>query len=201
VQLELLGEYYHARYGVDFRSLRYPGVISSLAMPGGGTTDYAVEVYHEALATGRYTCFLRADATLPMIYMPDLLRATVELMDAPDAALTQRTYNVGAFSFAPAEIAASIAAQMPGFEMAYAPDFRQAIAETWPRVLDDSIARRDWGWAPHYDVDAMTADMLASLGPVRPKAAAALKAATREAAEKRQALAESLATADDAVKV
>jgi threonine 3-dehydrogenase len=195
VHLELLGEYYHSKFGVDFRSLRYPGVISSLAMPGGGTTDYAVEIYHEALAHGRYTSFLSEDTVLPMIYMPDLLKATTDLMCAPVECLTQRTYNVGALSFNPAELAESIAEHLPGFEIDYKPDFRQQIATTWPQVLDDHIARHDWGWAHEYDLDRMTADMLASLGPIQPEAIAQLKEATKSAAAKRKALLQFLAKA------
>ena len=195
VHLELLGEYYHNKYGLDFRSLRYPGVISSAAKPGGGTTDYAVEIYHEALAHGRYTSFLSEDTVLPMIYMPDLLKATTDLMCAPVECLTQRTYNVGALSFNPAELAESIAEHLPGFEIDYKPDFRQQIATTWPQVLDDHIARHDWGWAHEYDLDRMTADMLASLGPIQPEAIAQLKEATKSAAAKRKALLQFLAKA------
>ena len=170
-------------------------------MPGGGTTDYAVEIFHEALARGRYTCFLKEDAMLPMMYMPDLLKATSDLMLAPDEALTQRTYNVGAISFTPRELATAIRKEMPAFEMDYAPDFRQAIADTWPQRLDDSVARRDWGWQPAYDLDAMTRDMLQQLGPVRPDEAQSFSDAVREAAVKRRSVLDFLKESDEPVRV
>jgi threonine 3-dehydrogenase len=156
VYLELLGEYYHRKYGVDFRSVRYPGIISNLAMPGGGTTDYAVEIYHEALKTGRYTCFLKADSMMPMMYMPDCINAVIDLMEAPARGLTQRVYNVTGFSFTPKEVTESIQKQIPNFNATYLPDYRQAIADSWPRSLDDSIARKDWGWNPKFNLDSMS---------------------------------------------
>ena len=147
---ELLCEYYHRRWGVDARGLRYPGLISWTAQPGGGTTDYAVEIFHRALADGRYTCFLAADTRLDMMYMPDAVRAAVELMAAPADRLVHRNaYNVTAMQFTPAELAAAIRRQLPGFEIDYRIDpVRQAIAESWPRRLDDSAARAEWGWRP-----------------------------------------------------
>jgi nucleoside-diphosphate-sugar epimerase len=156
--------YYWQRYGVDVRSLRYPGLISYKSAPGGGTTDYAVEIYHEALSQRSYTCFLKQDTYLPMMYMPDAIRATIELMEAPADRISVRTsYNLSAMSFSPAEIAVSIQKQIPDFRMAYQPDYRQPIADSWPQSIDDSVARRDWGWKHEYDLDAMTVDMLQNL--------------------------------------
>eukprot|EP00850_Spirogloea_muscicola_P012418 SM000080S22933 [mRNA] locus=s80:210523:213393:+ [translate_table: standard] len=163
VHLELLGRYYARVYNVDFRSLRYPGIISAKAKPGGGTTDYAVEIYHEALLRRTYTCFLDAHQLLPMMYMPDCLKATVDLMTAPLEKLTQCVYNVTAMSFNPKELAGSIAAHVPGFKVHYKPDYRQGIADTWPRTINDSLARRDWGWQPQYNLNSMTADILNQL--------------------------------------
>lgn len=156
--------YFHHRYGVDVRSLRYPGLISYKSSPGGGTTDYAVEIFHAALEKKRYTSFLHADTRLPMMYMPDAIRATIELMEAPAAKIGVRTsYNVAGMSFSPAEIAAEIYKHIPGFEMAYAPDYRQQIADSWPQSIDDSSARDHWGWKPEYNLSAMTADMFMNL--------------------------------------
>ncbi|MCC7507482.1 MAG: NAD-dependent epimerase/dehydratase family protein [Saprospiraceae bacterium] len=153
--------YYFRRYGLDVRSMRYPGIIGYQSMPGGGTTDYAVDIYHYAVQHKPYECFLRADTRLPMLYMPDTIKATLQLMEAPSDRLTVRTsYNLAGMSFTPEEIAASIQKEMPGFQISYKPDFRQAIADSWPATIDDSAARRDWGWQPEYDLDAMTRDML-----------------------------------------
>jgi nucleoside-diphosphate-sugar epimerase len=160
--------WYHRVHGVDVRSLRYPGLISWKTAPGGGTTDYAIEIFHAALASGRYTSFLGADTALPMMYMPDAIRATLELMDAPAAAVRERqSYNLAGISFTPADLGAAIARQIPGFSIAYAPDFRQAIADSWPRSIDDGAAQRDWGWKGRYDLDAMVRDMLENLRPRR----------------------------------
>lgn len=164
--------WYHANHGVDVRSLRYPGLISHATAPGGGTTDYAVQIFHDALTTGHHRCFLAADQALPMMYMPDALRATIELMEAPAEAIRERgSYNVGALSFTPAALAAEIARHVPALQVTYEPDFRQAIAASWPRSVDDSAARADWGWAPAYDLSAMVTDMLAHLAAPLPLAA------------------------------
>lgn len=164
VYTELLGEYYHSKYGVDFRSLRFPGIISSEVPPGGGTTDYAVAIYYEALKSGRYTCFLKDDQVLPMMYMPDCLRSVSMLLEAPEDKLTSRTYNITGMSFTPTDLAAAIKRHLPKFEMTCIPDFRQKIAESWPRTIDDSAARQDWGWKEEYDIEAMTESMLLRLG-------------------------------------
>lgn len=163
VYLELLGLYYHKRYDVDFRSLRYPGIISSETLPGGGTTDYAVEIFYEALKHGKYTSFLSKDSELPMMYMPDCLKATQNLLEAAPETLTERVYNVNGCSFTPEQIAKQIQKYMPTFQIGYKPDFRQSIADSWPRSLDDSLAKKDWGWQPDYSLDAMTVDMLIKL--------------------------------------
>lgn len=156
--------YFNQRYGLDVRSLRYPGLISYKSAPGGGTTDYAVEIYHEAREEKHYTCFLKEDTYLPMMYMPDAIRATIELMEAPADRISIRTsYNISGMSFSPKEIGASVAKHIPGFTMAYKPDYRQAIADSWPRSIDDSVAARDWHWKPEYDLDKMTTDMFNNL--------------------------------------
>lgn len=157
---ELLGNYYYDKFGVDTRGIRFPGVISNVAPPGGGTTDYAVEIFYEALKKGTYECFLRPDTMLPMIYMPDCLRSFKELMDAPVMNLKHRTrYNLAAMSFTPAELAAEIQKHKPEFTITYKPDYRQEIADTWPKSIDDSCAREDWGWSHDYDLEAMVDDM------------------------------------------
>lgn len=160
--------YYFHKYGVDVRSLRYPGLISYKSEPGGGTTDYAVEIYHDALENGSYTSFLSPDTYLPMMYMPDAIRATIELMEAPADNLTIRTsYNISAISFSPAEIAESIKKHIPAFAINYEPDYRQAIANSWPQSIDDSVAANDWNWKSKYSLDDMTADMLANLKTIK----------------------------------
>jgi nucleoside-diphosphate-sugar epimerase len=162
---ELLCAYYHRRFGVDTRGLRLPGLISSKTPPGGGTTDYAVEIYYAAVQHGHYTCFLKADTRLDMMYMPDALHAAIALMEADGASLQHRNaYNITAMSVAPQDIAAAIRHERPDFTITYAIDpVRQAIADSWPRHLDDSAARLEWGWCPHYDLATMTRDMLAKL--------------------------------------
>ena len=157
--------YYHNKYGVDVRSVRYPGLISWKTLPGGGTTDYAVDIYHKALERGSYTCFLRKDTRLPMMFMEDAIRATLELMEIAAENLTVRSsYNLSAMSFTPAEIAQSISEQLPEFSVEYAPDFRQEIADSWPESIDDSQARTDWGWSPEYDLQKTTLEMISQLG-------------------------------------
>ncbi|MDH7913586.1 NAD-dependent epimerase/dehydratase family protein [Winogradskyella sp. SYSU M77433] len=157
-------EYYHNKYDVDVRSIRYPGIISHKAMPGGGTTDYAVEIYHEAIKNGTYECFLSEDTSLPMMFMEDAIKATTELMEAPSEKLTIRSsYNLAAITFTPKEIYESIKSLLPEFSISYNPDFRQAIADSWPSSIDDSVAREDWNWQHDFDLDAMTKVMLEEL--------------------------------------
>jgi nucleoside-diphosphate-sugar epimerase len=157
-------EYYFKHYGVDVRSLRYPGLISYKSAPGGGTTDYAIEIYIQALRDKDYQCFLSEETYLPMMYMPDAIRATIELMEAPKEKITIRSsYNLSAMSFSPKEIGQSITKHIPEFQLTYKPDFRQQIANSWPMSIDDSKAQADWGWKPHYDLDMMTEDMLHNL--------------------------------------
>jgi nucleoside-diphosphate-sugar epimerase len=156
--------YYFLKYGVDVRSLRYPGLISYKSAPGGGTTDYAVEIFHEAIKEKKYVCCLEENTELPMMYMPDAIRATIELMEAPASAISVRTsYNIAGMSFSPKEIAAGIAKYIPGFSISYQPDYRQDIADSWPGSIDDSVAAKDWGWEEQYDLTAMTKDMLNNL--------------------------------------
>lgn len=161
---ELWCNYYHRRHGLDVRSIRYPGVIGWQSIPEGGTTDYAVEIYHAALKDKHYTCFLEADTRLPMIYMPDVISGTIDLMKAKKEDISIRYgYNLSAMSFTPAEIATSIQKVIPEFTISYEPDFRQAIAASWSESIDDSQARKDWNWLPKYDLDAMTQDMIKNL--------------------------------------
>lgn len=161
---ELLSEYYSLKHGLDVRSVRFPGLISSEAKPGGGTTDYAVEIFYSAIQTGHYACFLRKDTTLPMMYMPDALRAAIELMESEaERVKLHRGYNVAAMSFSAGRLAAEIRRHLPGLSVMYSPDSRQAIADSWPRSIDDSAARRDWGWEEEYDLPTMVTDMLARL--------------------------------------
>lgn len=162
---ELLGDYYFYKFGLDVRGLRYPGIISHETLPGGGTTDYAVEIFYEAVKCGRYKCFLREDTRLPMMYMPDCINATIMLAEADLAGLRHHCdFNVSAMSFSAGELAAAIARYVPGFTVTYEPDFRQAIADSWPTSMDDTPAREEWGWKPQYELDAMVKDMLDVLG-------------------------------------
>lgn len=157
-------EYYHQKYGVDVRSIRYPGLIGWKSAPGGGTTDYAVHIYHEAIKTGSYTSFLAAGTTLPMMFMDDAIRATIELMEAPAEQVKIRSsYNVAGMSFDPEGIAASIRKHIPNFTLNYNPDFRQAIADSWPQSINDAEAREHWNWKPEFDLDKMTDVMLTNL--------------------------------------
>ncbi len=161
---ELLCRYYHQRFGVDVRSLRYPGLISYTTPPGGGTTDYAVEIFYAASEGTPYTCFVRPDTRLPMMYMPDAIRAALELMEADAERITVRTsYNLAGVSFAVDEMAREISRHVPELEVRYEPDRRQQIADSWPQEVDDSNARSDWGWHPEYDLPAIVRDMLANL--------------------------------------
>jgi nucleoside-diphosphate-sugar epimerase len=157
-------EYYHHKFGVDVRSIRYPGLISWTTLPGGGTTDYAVDIYYKALEENKYTCFLSEATALPMMYMDDAIKATIGIMQAPAEQVKIRSaYNLSAISFTPKEIAESIKKHLPEFEIDYEPDFRQAIADSWPASIDDSKAREDWGWQPDYDLEKMTSVMLENL--------------------------------------
>jgi len=162
---ELLCNYYYQKFGVDIRGVRYPGIISNETLPGGGTTDYAVGIYYDAIKYKKYTCFVNAETTLPMMYMPDAIKATIDLMQVDVARLKHHAdYNVAAMSFSAGELAAEIKKRIPEFECDYAPDFRQEIADSWPRSIDDSAAREEWGWEPSYDLSKMTDDMLTVLG-------------------------------------
>ena len=166
---ELMCRYYHTRYDVDVRSLRYPGLISYKEPPGGGTTDYAVEIFYAAVRSQPYSCFVRPSTRLPMMYMPDAIKAAVDVMEAPSEQINVRTsYNISAMNFSARELAHAIQERRPDFECRFDPDERQTIADSWPTNLDDSQARSDWHWQPDYDLDAMTEDMLKHLEPSTP---------------------------------
>lgn len=159
-------EYYFNKHGVDVRSIRYPGLISYTSLPGGGTTDYAVDIFYHAKKTNTYDCFLSENTALPMMYMEDAIRATIELMEAPKEEVKIRSsYNLGGISFTPAELAEAIEKVQPGFTIQYQPDFRQAIADSWPNSIDDSHAKADWGWKEKFDLDAMVKIMLENVNP------------------------------------
>src|SRR3989339_569222 len=162
---ELLADYYVRKFGLDVRGLRYPGIISNETLPGGGTTDYAVAIYYEAIKNKKYTCFVKEDTRLPMMYMPDCLKATCDLMEADFTKLKHHSdFNVGAMSFTVKDMADSIKKYIPEFQISYEPDFRQKIADSWPDSVDDTAAREEWGWKPSYNLDAMTQDMLKVIG-------------------------------------
>jgi len=157
-------EYYFKKFGVDVRSLRYPGLISWKTKPGGGTTDYAVDIYHSALLKGEFTCFLEEESRLPMMFMDDAIRATLNIMEAPSDVIKQRSsYNLSAMSFTPAEITESIQKLIPEFKIDYAPDFRQEIANSWPNSIDDSQAQEDWNWSAEFDLLKTTEEMLKNI--------------------------------------
>jgi len=157
---ELLAEYYYNKYNLDIRSIRLPGIISSETLPGGGTTDYAVEIFYEAIKNKHYTCFLKEDTVLPMLYMPDCNKCMIDLLEADNSKLKRRVYNLTGISFSAGEIAAEIKKHIPEFKIEYKADFRQAIADSWPKTIDDSLAREEWGWNPEYDLESMTKDMI-----------------------------------------
>jgi nucleoside-diphosphate-sugar epimerase len=162
---ELLGDYYFKRFGVDVRGIRYPGIISNETLPGGGTTDYAVEIFYEAIKNKKYTCFLKKDTKLPMMYMPDCIKGTLDLMNADIKKLKHHCdFNMASMSFSAGELAAEIKKHITDFKVDYKPDFRQAIADSWPQSIDDSTARKEWGWKPSYTLESMTEDMLEVLG-------------------------------------
>ncbi len=156
--------YYSHKFGVDVRSLRYPGLISYKSPPGGGTTDYAIEIFHEAMEYGSYKCYIDETTYLPMMYMPDAIRSTIELMEAPSDSISIRTsYNISSMSFSPTEISNEIKKYITSFSMEYKPDYRDAIAKSWPASIDDSVARKDWNWKQEYDLSKMVIDMLGNL--------------------------------------
>ena len=161
---ELLADYYYHKFGLDVRGVRFPGIIGNVAPPGGGTTDYAVEIFYYAVKHKPYTCFLKPDSTLPMMYMPDALKGLMMLAEADEKKLRHRgDYNLAAFSFSPAELAAAIKEEIPDFKIEYKPDYRQAIADSWPHSIDDGMAHEDWGWQPDYDLKGMVKEMIKEL--------------------------------------
>jgi nucleoside-diphosphate-sugar epimerase len=163
---EILANYFYNKYKLDIRGIRYPGIISSETLPGGGTTDYAVEIFYEAIKNKKYECFLSEDTMLPMMYMEDCIKATLDLMDAPVENLIHHAdFNVGAISFTPKELALEIKKHIPEFEISYKPDYRQNIADSWPRSIDDSAARKEWNWNHSYDLEKMTSTMIKNLTP------------------------------------
>jgi len=162
---ELLGDYYIKKFGIDVRGIRYPGIISSETLPGGGTTDFAVEIFYEAIKNKKYTCFVKEDTILPMMYMPDCIKATINLMEADVSKLKHHCdFNIASMSFSAGELADEIKKHIPEFKCEYKPDFRQAIADSWPQSIDDTAAREEWGWKPSYNLPSMTKDMLEKLG-------------------------------------
>ena len=162
---ELLGDYYFKKFGIDVRGLRYPGIISSETLPGGGTTDYAVNIFYDAIKFRKYTCFVKKDTKLPMMYMPDCIKATIDLMDADISKLKHHCdFNISSMSFSAGELADEIKKHIPEFKCDYKPDFRQAIADSWPQSIDDLVAREEWGWKPTYNLQSMTKDMIEKLG-------------------------------------
>ncbi len=160
---ELLCEYYFKKYNLDVRSIRYPGIISSETLPGGGTTDYAVAIFYEAVKNKKYTCFVDSDTMLPMMYMPDCIKAAIDLMETDLDKLKHRCFNLTAISFSVANLVEEIKKYIPDFNCFYQPDYRQKIADSWPKVIDDSVARKEWGWDPSYDLPKMTKDMLSKV--------------------------------------
>jgi len=163
IYTELLGEYYHQKYDVDFRTLRYPGIISAGAEPGGGTTDWAVQIFYDAILNGKYTCFVDHDVRMPMMSMQDCLKSTIMLLEAPQEVLKHRSFNVSGCNFTPEELTEEIKKYIPDFQIEYAPDFRQDIALSWPKSIDDSVARAEWNWEPDYDIEKLTKYMLDTL--------------------------------------
>ena len=162
---ELLGDYYFKRFSLDVRGIRYPGIISNETLPGGGTTDYAVEIFYEAIKNKKYTCFVKKNTILPMMYMPDCIKGTIDLMEADISKLKHHCdFNLTAMSFSAGELSEEIKKHIPEFKCEYKPDFRQAIADTWPKTIDDSAARKEWGWKPDYNLAFMTKNMLEKLG-------------------------------------